>query len=38
MPGYLVAAAGEDLQEDRALLEREAEIARQFGFDVRMVD
>ena len=38
VPGYLVAAAGEDLQEERALLEREAEMARQFGFDVRMVD
>lgn len=38
VPGYLVAAVGTDVQEERALLERETEMAGHFGFEVRLVD
>ncbi len=35
VPGYLVAAQGGDLREERSLLQREAQLAHQMGFDVR---
>jgi glycine/D-amino acid oxidase-like deaminating enzyme/nitrite reductase/ring-hydroxylating ferredoxin subunit len=38
VPGYLVAAEGDDIAEERAALAEEAEWARQAGFDVRLID
>jgi glycine/D-amino acid oxidase-like deaminating enzyme/nitrite reductase/ring-hydroxylating ferredoxin subunit len=38
VPGYLVAAQGTDLEKERPILQREAELAHQMGFDVRFED
>lgn len=38
VPGYLVAAAGTDAQEERARLQEEAELARHGGFPVNLVE
>ena len=38
VPGYLVAAKGDDITGERATLAQEAEWARQAGFDVRLID
>jgi glycine/D-amino acid oxidase-like deaminating enzyme/nitrite reductase/ring-hydroxylating ferredoxin subunit len=37
VPGYLVAAKGGDIDDERARLAEEAETARQAGFDVHLI-
>lgn len=38
VPGFLVTARGSDIEEERATLAEEAEMARQGGFDVRLIE
>lgn len=38
VPGYLVAADGCNLSEEKCLLQKEAMVARQMGFDANFID